>query len=273
MSNDIPAASGIVTLMTDFGESDGYAGSMKGVILKLAPDVRIIDISHILPPFNITSAAYALFTCYCDFPAGSVHIAVVDPGVGSQRRPVTVAYQDYFFVGPDNGLFSLILAQGGDYRAWEIKNVAPTRGRISRTFHGRDIFAPAAAHLASNRDPGQLGPECMDLMMLPQAAPQTQGKRVLGEVIHIDHFGNLITNIREDMLDRSNPGAALIKIGSCTIMGLSETFSDREPGELLAYVGSAGLLEIGIVQGSAAAAVKTPLGREVTFTARGRNPE
>lgn len=265
--------SGIVTILTDFGAADGYAGAVKGVLLSQAPGVTIVDITHDIPPFNIRSAAYVLSSCYGDFPPGTVHLAVVDPGVGSERKPVAVYFRDHWFVAPDNGTLSLALAAGGAYDAYEIVSVKHPRGEVSATFHGRDIFAPAAAHLAAGRPPAGLGPKINNLVILDAARPEVHGRRIASEVIHVDRFGNLITGIRADLIAGFTPAAALVQVASYTIIGISTTYADREPGELVAYIGSAGLLEIGIVRGNAATHIKTPVGRSVTVIARdGKEP-
>lgn len=268
MSSDAFSANGIVTLLTDFGMADGYVGSMKGVLLSRDKSLRLVDISHNTPPYNIASAAYILDTYCHDFPPGAVHLAVIDPGVGSDRRALAVLYAGHFFVAPDNGVLSMVLARGGPYRAWEITTARHRRDPVSATFHGRDIFAPAAAHLAAGGDPAGLGPEAGNITLLDAGAPVASGGRIRGEVIHADYFGNLITNIRGELVKGCNTGTLLVKVGNYTIVGMSHTFSDREPGQLAAYIGSSGLVEIAIVQGSAAQSVKTPLGRTVEIVFR-----
>lgn len=270
MSVDAFAANGIVTLLTDFGLADGYAGSMKGVLLQSNPDLIPVDISHTIAPFGIASAAFVLHTYCHDFPGGTVHLAVVDPGVGSARRAIAVLCRGHFFVAPDNGLLSMALGADRVYRAWEITQVKPPRDSVSATFHGRDIFAPAAAHLASGGNPADLGPETGDITLLEEAAPDITPGRITGQVIHVDHFGNLITNIRGDLLRDRDPGTILVKTGNYTIVGMSRTYADREAGQLAAYIGSSGLVEIAIVQGNAAHTVRAPLGRTVEIAFRGK---
>lgn len=259
---------GIVTLLTDFGDSDGYAGSIKGVILSQCPGLQILDISHNIPPFNILSAAYILDTYCRDYPAGAVHLAVVDPGVGSKRRAVAVHYGEHFFIAPDNGVLSMAVGQGGLYRAWEIHTVRPPRDQVSATFHGRDIFAPAAAHIACGGSPDDLGPEAGSIFVLDESVPTVSPRRISGQVIHVDRFGNLITNIRGILIKDRHPGTLLVKVGNYTVVGMSRTYADRESGELVVYTGSSGLVEIAIVQGNAASSVKTPVGRNVEIVFR-----
>lgn len=263
MSDSAFSANGIITLLTDFGDSDGYAGSVKGVILSRDPSLRPLDISHNIPPFNILSAAFILDTYCRDYPPGTVHVVVVDPGVGTARRAVAVHHGEHFFVAPDNGVLSLAAGQGGLYRAWEIRTVRPPRDQVSATFHGRDIFAPAAAHIASGGSPGDLGPDAGSILVLEEAVPRLSSRRITGQVIHVDRFGNLITNIRGALMKDRHPGTLLVKVGNYTIVGMHRTYADREPGELVAYTGSSGLVEIAIVQGNAASVVKTPVGRNV----------
>lgn len=256
--------------MTDFGTGDGYAGSVKGVIMSQAPDAKVLDITHDILPFNVSSAAYVLNTYCFDFPPGTVHLIVVDPGVGSERKAIVVRQAGRYFVAPDNGVVSLALAGGGEFEAWEIVNVTKPRGYVSATFHGRDIFAPAAAHLASGKQPGRLGPKLDSIKMLDSAQPRIEGGRITGEVIHADRFGNMISNIKQKLIEGMPPESLIIRVGTYTIIGLSATYSDREQGELMAYVGSAGLLEIGISHGSAASTVREPVGRIVTVYSRVR---
>jgi S-adenosylmethionine hydrolase len=252
----------IVTLLTDFGEAGGYAGSVKGVIMSLAPRARVVDITHCISPYDISSGAYVLSTYYKEFPGGTVHLAVVDPGVGAGRKPIAVKCAGHLFVAPDNGLLSFVLAGGEKYKSREI--TPPAGARVSGTFHGRDIFAPAAAHLANGGKFSGLGPELKTVHFIDNITPSISGNTIVGKVIHIDRFGNLITNIREESLTGKEPSRAVVRIASLTISGLSGTYSDKKTGEPVAYIGSSGYLEIGIVESDAASATKSRGGREVT---------
>jgi S-adenosyl-L-methionine hydrolase (adenosine-forming) len=256
---------GIITLMTDFGGRDSYVGSMKGVILSINPDIRIVDISHQVSAFNLASAAYMLATYYSLYPPGTVHVAVVDPGVGGPRSPMAVALGGYYFVLPDNGLLTMVMdANKEGCRAHFIENRELMRDSVSATFHGRDIFAPAAARLATGFSFDEVGPVILRPAILQSATVAIGANAISGAVVHIDHFGNYITNITEDHLGRFDGPPLLVRIGSFTMMGLSRTFSDNEQGELLAYIGSTGHLEIAMSRGSACEAVGLPAGAEVT---------
>jgi S-adenosylmethionine hydrolase len=243
----------IVTLTTDFGLSDGYVGAMKGVILSIAPDARLVDITHNISPQNIRQAAFALHAAAPYFPPGpgTVHLAVVDPGVGSDRRALVVRTARGFLVGPDNGLFTLFLADEPNAERRAIANRRYTMARISATFHGRDVFAPVAAHLACGVDMAELGPRVTDPVTfpIPTPTPQPDGSW-LGCVLYADHFGNLITSVTSDLLQRA--GEVEISIGPQRVASLRRTYTEAAPGELVALVGSSGHLEVSIVNGNAA---------------------
>jgi S-adenosyl-L-methionine hydrolase (adenosine-forming) len=226
-----------ITLTTDFGTADGYVGAMKGVLASRAPGVPILDITHEIPRHDVAAAAFALAQAAPHFPPGAVHVAVVDPGVGGSRRPVVIAAAPHVFVGPDNGLWSL--AASGRRRAYAIEDEAFRRRELSSTFHGRDLFAPAAAAVAMGAPPTQAGPEVELEGTLPGAAHDA--------VIHVDHFGNLITAIPRERV----PSGARVEVGG-RVIPLVSTYSDVERGELLAYIGSADTLEIAAREASAA---------------------
>ncbi len=256
----------VITLLTDFGDEDAYAGIMKGVICSIAPEASIVDISHNVPSFMIHTGAYLLWSCYSSFPPGTVHCAVVDPGVGGNRPPVAVEYKKHFFVLPDNGLISMVLADGGRHRSWIITNPDFTAKHISGTFHGRDIFAPAAAHIAAGAKPSDAGPACevttSETLMAP-FAKHARGAAVTGSIVHIDRFGNYITSIRGKTAARFPTHSAIVSAGKCNIIGISRTYCEKSPGELVAYTGSTGLLEIAVVRGSAADTLRLPHGAPI----------
>jgi len=241
----------IITLTTDFGLADSYVGMMKGVILSIAPDAKLVDLSHEMAPQNIRQAAYVLHAAVPYFPTGTVHLAVVDPGVGSDRRALAVRTSRGCLVGPDNGVFTLFLADepGAECRA--ITNPVFMLPRVSVTFHGRDVFAPVAAHLARGLDIAQLGPRVTDpgMFAIPVPTQQSDGSW-LGHILYADHFGNLITSVTEDWVRRN--GDVEISIGQRRIAGLCRAYAEAAPGELVALVGSSGYMEISIVNGSAA---------------------
>ena len=252
----------IVTLTTDFGQSDSYVGAMKGVILGLCPEATLVDICHEIHPQAVRQAAYVLSTATPYFPPGTVHLVVVDPGVGSRRRPIVVQSERALYVAPDNGVLSLGLRQDAAHLAIHLTEPAYRLSRISATFHGRDIFAPAAAYLACGAAPSQMGTPIplSDLHTLPTLEPQPQaGGTWQGEILHIDHFGNLITNFQ--VPEPQAPFAVVV--AEQRIEKLSRTFADVPPGELVAYVGSNGYLEIAVREGNAARRLRLEVGDPV----------
>jgi S-adenosylmethionine hydrolase len=233
-----------VTLLTDFGTTDSYVGEMKGVVLNGAPTAVLVDVSHGVPPGDIRSAAYIIGRTWHRFPSGTVHLVVVDPGVGSSRAGVALRAQGHCFVGPDNGVFSPVLHDA------EIEAVAlPIPNTASPTFHGRDLFAPAAAALAGGASLLTLGnafggiPE-----RLAYTLPHHEGKAVVGEIVYVDRFGSLITNLTAELV----PSHARMEVEDLDLGPLKHTFSDVPTGGLLAYIGSGGAIEIAVRNGSAA---------------------
>ena len=270
----------IITLITDFGLADSYVGAMKGVILSIAPQATIVDISHAIPAQDVRFAAWVLYTAYETFPEGTIHCAVVDPGVGSQRRAVAVQAGAYTFVAPDNGLLSYVLAQEPLQAAVELTDPRFQRHPVSHTFHGRDIFAPAAAHLAQGVPLHKLGPPLTGLITWPLPHPERPSEEsLIGHVLHIDRFGNCITDLKlrpegEILVLTNLPGEGApllpilrhevcIKVGSTTLRCISHTYADGSPGEPLALVGSSGHLEIAVVGGSAARTLGLAVGDPV----------
>jgi S-adenosyl-L-methionine hydrolase (adenosine-forming) len=250
----------IITLTTDFGMSDGFAGAMKGVILSRCPQAQIVDISHEIPPQDVISAAMLLEDACGFFPDGTVHVAVVDPGVGTSRRAVAVETDRAFFVGPDNGLFELILRQQSTRSITELSDAAFHLPNPSATFHGRDIFAPAAARIAAGTSPQSMGRPLTDLvrLKLPQVIRLPNGQLEI-HVLRVDRFGNLVTNLRTTEYSDWNPAARAVrfKIGDAEIAGLTRTYGDVPPGSPVAYFGSGGRLEVGVNGGSAVERFKT----------------
>lgn len=242
----------IITLLTDFGIKDGYVGSLKGIMLGICPEARLIDISHLVPPQDVRAAAYLLASHYRDFPTGTIHLAVIDPGVGSERRALAIRTSHYFFVGPDNGLFSWILEEQSGARIVSLENRQFWRSAVSMTFHGRDIFAPVAAHLAKGIDIDEFGPPCTPARV--QWDPVKRSKEALtGEVIYIDHFGNAITNVtHSDLQGAGKPENITIQIGPHRIDAFVDTYSDASHSTAVALIGSSGHLEIAVNQGNAA---------------------
>lgn len=260
----------IVTLLTDFGLEDAYVGIVKGVILTGNPTATIVDVSHSIAPGDVTRAAYLLETSYRYFPAGSVHVVVVDPGVGSDRGIVAVETNGHLFLAPDNGVLTGVLPEGGAGRGVSVENTRYFLSPLSGTFHGRDIFAPVAAQLSKDLDLKALGPpiDCGKLVRLGRRAPvSADAHGILGTVVAADRFGNLITNIRKQDLSGicSDAGACELKvqISGRTIHGLSDTYASVAPGEPLAVMGSTGRLEISINGGNAREVFGAGPGEEV----------
>lgn len=237
----------IITLMTDFGSRDHYAGVMKGVILGINPDAVIVDITHEIKKYNVYEAAFKLKSYYGYFPRGTVHVTVVDPGVGGPRHPLAVEAGGYSFVGPDNGIFTPVLETVQNPVIVEITRAEFMLGDVSRTFHGRDIFAPAAAHLSTGLSVLELGSPLSRPVSLEIPALKIKGDEITGVVLYPDSFGNLVTNIPGDMI---RPDSA-VYVGPHRIGPVRASYGEVERGELLAIIGSSGLLEISVNRGSA----------------------
>lgn len=235
----------LITLLTDFGTKDGYVGAMKGVLLSLLPEAVLLDLTHDVPPGDVLAGALALMQAVPFFPHHTVHLAVVDPGVGTDRRPLIRERGGQFLVGPDNGL----LARVGDGRSWTFAPL-PDDPPLQPTFHGRDLFARAAARLAGGRTPEELGAVPVVPLQLAWPEPMVEGADFLGEVVSIDRFGNLLTNLDGPSPDRPLP-SSVIELGRARAP-IGRTFGDVVPGELVAYRGSLGLLEIALRDGNAA---------------------
>ena len=245
-------ANRLITLTTDFGDSDHFVGAMKGIIARTAPAARVIDITHNIPIYNVNQAAFVVGETWPCFPKGTIHVVVVDPGVGSTRRPLLVEAAGQFFVGPDNGVFSMVFATA-PHKVRVLSNPKMMLGKISRTFHGRDVFAPAAGHLAKGAKPPQFGKRIDDYLQLNPAEPeQIAGHAWRGSILKVDHFGNLITNFREDKFSGVKTRPFELQVSSERIHRLALNYAETEPGELFVIVGSSGYLEIAANQASAA---------------------
>ncbi|MBN2549311.1 MAG: SAM-dependent chlorinase/fluorinase [Anaerolineales bacterium] len=258
----------ILTLTTDFGLKDGNVGVMKGVILGLAPQAQIVDLSHLISPQNIAEAALILSRSAPYFPAGTVHVVVVDPGVGTSRRPLAAQVGEQYYVGPDNGAITLWLeqaeSQGLKRRFVHLDQPRYWLSEVSHVFHGRDIFAPVAGHLAAGTPLEALGAPLDDPVRLALPQPQRTPTGWQGEIIHIDHFGNLACNLRREHL--AGQKVATVSLGGVNIDGMVNTFGERPPGELVALLGSTGNLIVSVVNGSAAARLNAHLGDPVQVT-------
>ncbi len=239
----------IITLTTDFGDADYYVGAMRGVLLSLCPDAVLVDLTHRVEPFSPLEGSITLRNACPCFPEGTVHLAVVDPGVGGIRKAIFVRSGGHTFVGPDNGIFTPFFT--GGHQAYRIREDAALADR-SDTFHGRDVFAPVAARLARGDDPETLGERTQQAMHLHVPRPRRDGSMVVGQVLYADHFGNLITNIHRR--DLSVLGDDLeVMVGTYRIRRLARTYQDGALGDSLALVGSSGYLEVAVAQGNAAA--------------------
>lgn len=280
-------ASSLIAVLTDFGLQDTYVGVMKGVVASIAPESRMIDLTHGIPPGDIRQAAFKLWQAVPFFPEGTIFVVVVDPGVGTRRRALAVAWSMRLFVLPDNGLLTYLLSSSPAHKAVELRSPAFRLEPVSNTFHGRDIFAPAAAHLARGIPLDELGPEAGELtrFALPRLSIG-EGSRIRGEILHADRFGNLITSLgRFERVGESLdfvpwlphcPSASvprkdlrlLLEDGSP--LSLRETFGDVSPDTPLAYIGSEGLLEIAVNRGSAAEVLGLKAGSGVELVHEGQ---
>ena len=260
----------IITLTTDFGLEDEYAGVMKGVILARAPAATIVDLSHAIEGQNILQAALLIKSAYRFFPVKTIHVLVVDPGVGSNRRLIMAQVENHLFLAPDNGVLGLLLESEHFQAVHEIDCPQYYLEPLSSTFHGRDILAPVAAHLAGGLEPAAVGPaiERRKLKILRLAPAKIDSKQsvITGEVTGWDHFGNLWTNIKADTLDslfRNEKNRVRVTVKGVTITGILDAFARKAPGEILAIVGSRGVLEIAVNRGNAARLLAAAIGEEV----------
>ena len=238
----------MITFLSDFGTSDYFVAAVKGVIKTMAPLAEVVDITHQIPPQDIASASFTLSACYQEFPRGTVHLAVVDPGVGSSRHPLVIESAGHFFVGPDNGLFTFALDADPGWRAVSACRREKLRPATSATFHGRDIFAPLAAHLQNGAGIDELGEKLTDPVRLDIQAPVLEGNRFSGSVIHIDRLGNCITNLPFD----EAPDPIAFEIAGRKVEAIVSYYAEvYDKSALFAYPGSAGYWEFGLWQDSA----------------------
>ena len=255
----------LITLTTDFGEGDYYVPAMKGVILSINPEAEIVDLTHQIPPHDIYAAAFTLKCCYNDFPRDTIHVVVVDPGVGSSRRPIMVMTDNHRFIGPDNGVFSYIYQGEPVNRIVHFTTEHYFRSPVSNTFHGRDVFAPCAAYVSKLVEWRMMGEEVSDPVRfnIPAPAALPDG-RVKGHVIHVDRFGNVVTNITAaELTGALLQAGARVRIGKMEAARLLTHFAEAGPNELFAYFGSAGYLELAVPRQSAARLAEARRGAEV----------
>lgn len=257
----------IITLTTDFGLRDSYVAEMKAVILSICPDAYIVDISHEVKKFDIKMGAFLLLRAANFFPTGTIHLAVVDPGVGTERRPIIIETKKYFYVGPDNGLLIPSAERDGIRHIYVIRNPKYMLREVSRTFHGRDIFSPAAAHLAAGVPPWEFGPEIFDPVIPSFAKPVISNGSIEGEIIYVDDFGNLITNIGYDDLK----SVGIIEGEYLTVrirrkkmaLRLCRAYGEVQANTPLAIIGSCNLLEISVNQGNASTFFGANVGEKI----------
>ncbi len=273
----------LISLTTDFGLRDHYVGVMKGVIAEIAPDAKLVDVTHEIPPQDLRAAAYVLWSSLPYFPADSVHLVVVDPGVGSARRAIASQTAWGVLVAPDNGVCSYVWAAAPPILTVELDNPHYRRAAVSHTFHGRDIFAPAAAYLASGTPLAELGRPVQAPVRLPTPAISVGEVEICGEVIYVDHFGNAVTSIGRLVWDGAmvhldpafgEAGRRIVAVGRVTVRAagrdlgpIRRTYSETSPGEPLALVGSEGMLEIAVNQGSGAQVLELQPGDPVEVIA------
>lgn len=257
------AAAPLITLTTDFGTQDWFVGTMKGVIAGLAPEARIIDLTHEIPPGDIRAGAFALAAACGYFPKGTVHLVVVDPGVGSARRALAIQTRDYMFVGPDNGVLSWALRTKRVLAAHAITNSRLLLRPVSNTFHGRDVFSPVAARLSAGLAIGELGPRLRSFARLTWPRPKVTNRAIRGEVIYVDRFGNAITNIDHANLRAPRRRRLRVVAGGQDVGLILRYYGAAPPGQALAVVGSSGLLEVAVNGGSAAETLGLRVGEAV----------
>lgn len=261
----------IITITTDYGSRDAFAASIKGVIYKTNPQAQVVDITHEIGPQDIWEAAFTLRSAYSHFPKGTIHLAVVDPGVGSGRRPIIVVTESYFFIGPDNGLFSLIYQEAERLRVLHITSPHYFLPNPGPTFHGRDIFAPVAGWLSKGIPSGNFGEEITDFIKLNIPTPKITANTVDGHVVHVDRFGNIITNItfkdvQPLMGEAPDLNAAVVTLAGKEIKGLRKFYAEAAPGAPGAIFNSSGALEVFLFKQNARTVLSVKRGEAVRLT-------
>jgi S-adenosylmethionine hydrolase len=253
---------GIVTLCTDFGTRDAYVGIMKGVLLSIAPALRLVDLTHEVPPQSVEIGALVLRNAVEFFPRGTVHLAVVDPGVGSARAALLAVTENGFLVGPDNGLLHPAATAMGLREVRRLERPEFFRRPVSRTFHGRDVFAPVAAHVARGVEPRRFGPTC-EMEPLHLSSPVREGGSIQARVIYVDHFGNLVTNVDAADLGTFPSQQVSASVDEVTVSPLVASYAAADPGAPLLVLGSWGLLEVAVRDGNAAEVLRAGVGTPV----------
>lgn len=261
-------ANQIITLTTDYGTNDHLVGTLKGVILKINPDVTIVDITHHVTPFDLLDGALSIGAAYSYFPNRTIHVVVVDPGVGTSRRPLLVSADNQYFIAPDNGVLSLIYERDPNAVVRHANVEHYYLQPVSKTFHGRDVFAPIAAWLAKSGQTASMGEEITDYKKFTMPRPKAADGAMKGVVMRVDNFGNLITNFREEDLsnEAKQSGKVGFQVGTQAVSKMVDTYASGGAGEAIAYVGSSGYIEIGVNKGSATKTLAQGRGAAVTLT-------
>lgn len=263
----MPAAISLITLLTDFGDRDYFVASMKGVILGINSQTRIVDLSHHVTPHQVEEAAYLLKACYRYFPDGTIHVAVVDPGVGSARKPLLVTTNRYHFLAPDNGLLSYVLQDETGIEVRHIQNKQYRLDSEGATFDGRDLFAPAAAWLTKGQQPNSYGPLVRDSVRLPTLQPTWEGSVLVGQIVYVDRFGNLISNLTQlelkELYGKTKQDRPTFRLGGVTIEGLVESYSQGSGSAPQALINSNGQVEVFLKEASAAEGLKLSRGTRI----------
>ena len=262
----------IITLLTDFGSKDHYVASMKGVILNINPQCTLVDMTHEVRPHDIEEGAFILANTYSYFPKGTIHLSVVDPGVGGTRKPILLVTQNYYFIGPDNGLFTFVAQREKVKQVVVLTEKKYFLPKVSKTFHGRDLFAPVAAHLSLGIKPTALGYEINSLEKIGLQKPIVREGKLLGEIFHIDTFGNLVSNIDKEKLFRFIKGRPfVIRAGRIIIHSLKKGYGEGKKGEKIALIGSGGFLEISVREGNAQKILGVKRGDNIEIKLETRN--
>jgi S-adenosylmethionine hydrolase len=258
----------IITLTTDYGTGDHLVAVLKGVILKVNPDVTIVDITHEVTPYDLLDGALAIASAYAYFPPRTIHVVVVDPGVGTERRPLLVSGQNQYFIAPDNGVLSGVFDKEQNFLVRHLTSEHYFLQPVSKTFHGRDVFAPVAGWLSKHWQPGSMGEEITDFKRFALPKPKEANGELKGVVLKVDSFGNLMTNFRIEDLPAEAPekGAVQLKVGTHPITKLVPTFASGNAGEAVAFVGSSGYVEIAVNKGNASKTLAIGRGAPVVLT-------
>jgi len=274
MKNPKVTSQRMITLLTDFGTESGYVGCVKGVILSINPKVQIVDITSEIKPFDAWEACFVLSNFYQYFPKDTIHLVVVDPGVGGLRKGLLIRTERYFFIGPDNGVFSYIFDKE---RILEIRNITSSKyfiGKPSSTFHARDIFAPVAAYLSLGVKPGEFGPDAKECYKFEIPSPQIYKDRIVGEIIYVDRFGNLVTNIDKNSVDTlAKKGSFDITFKRKRIKRISLSYFEGTKKQILAVIGSSGFLEVSACEGDAQKILKAKLKDKVKIELEGKTQD